>query len=201
MPARSLIAIGASAGGVESLQRFVSVLPSGLDAAVAVVLHVQPRAKSVLAHILERAGVLIATEAEDGEPIEPSRIYTARPGYQLLVEGGRFRVVQGGAVDAMRPAVDPLFRSVAEFYGPRAIGVVLSGSLADGTAGLVAIKRHGGRAMVEDPERASHPGMPASAVANVDVDVVGSCEELAQQAVDLVDAWHAEDSPPALDLR
>jgi two-component system chemotaxis response regulator CheB len=200
MPARSLVAIGASAGGVESLQRFVSVLPAGLDAAVAVVLHVQPRAKSVLAHILQRAGVLSATEPEDGEPIEASRIYTARPGYQLLVERGRFRLVHGGPADALCPAVDPLFRSVAELYGPRAIGVVLSGSLADGTAGLAAIKRQGGWAMVEDPERASHPGMPTSAVAHVAVDVVGSCEELAQRTVDLLDAWSAGDSPPVLDL-
>jgi two-component system chemotaxis response regulator CheB len=194
MPTRSLIAIGASAGGVESLQRFVSVLPAGLDAAVAVVLHLAPKGPSVLANILSRAGVLAAAEAQDGEPVEPGRIYTARPDRHLLVEHGRFRLVVGGALHGVRPAVDPLFRSVADVYGPRAIGVILSGTLADGTEGLGAIKAHGGWAMVEDPQQASHPGMPVSALEHVDVDLVGSCEELAQRAVILVETWQADDS-------
>jgi two-component system chemotaxis response regulator CheB len=194
MPARSLIAIGASAGGVESLRRFVSVLPVGLDAAVAVVLHLAPKGPSVLASILTRAGVLAAAEARDGEDVEPGRIYTAGPDRHLFVEHGQFRVVAGPRVHGLRPAVDPLFHSVANEFGPRAIGVILSGTLADGTEGLAAVKAHGGWAMVEDPQQASHRGMPSSAVEHVDVDLVGSCEDLGQTAVSLVETWQADDS-------
>jgi two-component system chemotaxis response regulator CheB len=159
-----------------------------LEAAVAVVLYVSARGTSLLADILRRARALPAGEAGDGESIEPGRIYTARPDRHLLVERSRFRLAMGPPEHSARPAVDPLFRSAAEAFGPRTIGVVLSGSLADGTAGLAAIKDHGGWAMAEDPRLASLPGMPASAVEHVAVDVVGSCEELADRAALLVAA-------------
>jgi len=185
----SLVAIGASAGGVESLQQFVQELPGDLPAALAVVLHVPATSRSLLAGILSRAGPLAATEASDGEAIVAGRIYVARPGRHLLVDDGRFWLGDGPPEHAARPAIDPLFRSAAAAFGPRVIGVVLSGSLTDGTAGLVEVKRQGGRALVEDPETASHPSMPRSAVRHVDVDFVAGCAQLAQEAVRWVRAW------------
>jgi two-component system chemotaxis response regulator CheB len=192
LPATSLIAIGASAGGVESLQAFMRYLPADLDAAVVVVLHLPPGARSLLAGILGRAGGLPASDVHDGEEIEPGRIYVAPPDRHVLVEDQSFRLASGPTENAARPAIDPLFRSVAAAYGDRAIGVVLSGSLDDGTAGLADIKRHGGVAMVEDPATASHPSMPRSAIDHVDVDVVGDCQTLALRAAAVVTDWQSK---------
>src|SRR3954470_2925577 len=178
MPSHDIIVIGASAGGVETLKALVRGLPAELPAAVFVVLHVAPGGPGYLPQILAKAGPLPASFPEDGEAIANGRIYVAPPDHHLLLEPGRVRVVRGPKENRHRPAADPLFRSAAWAYGPRVIGVVLSGTLDDGAAGLWAIKSCGGVAIVQDPEDALFDEMPASALASVDADHVAPLEEL-----------------------
>lgn len=174
-----MIAIGASAGGVEALITLVRLLPRKLAAAMFVVLHIPADSPSMLPELLNRVGHLHALHPVDGQEIEYGSIYVAPPDYHLLVEEGHVRVVQGPKENRHRPAVDPLFRSLALAYGPRAVGVVLTGSLDDGTAGLLAIKRRGGVAVVQDPADALYPSMPQSALTHVAVDYQVTLTELA----------------------
>jgi two-component system chemotaxis response regulator CheB len=170
MPGHDLVVVGASAGGVEALSTLVHSLPADLPAALFVVLHMPNGRTSFMAHILARAGKLQAAHAEDGERIVHERIYVAPPDRHLLIKRGHVHLVAGPKENGCRPAVDPLFRTAARAYGRRVVGVVLSGSLDDGTAGLLAIKMQGGVAIVQDPDEALFPGMPLSALENVDVD-------------------------------
>jgi len=169
---RDIIVIGASAGGVEATSEIARALPADFPGAVFVVVHIAPTATSLLPAILTRRGALPARHPSDGDPIEPGTIYVAPPDRHLMLERGRVRVVRGPMENGTRPAVDPLFRSAATAYGARVVGVVLSGNLDDGTAGLIAIKRCGGRAIVQDPADALFPGMPQSAIEHVAVDEV-----------------------------
>ncbi len=170
MPGHDIIVIGASTGGVEALSTLVHSLRPDLPAALLVVIHIPAQATSVLPLILERSGPMPARHAVDGEPIQPGRIYVAPPDFHLLAEQGYARLVRGPRENRNRPAVDPLFRSAARAYGPRVIGVVLTGALNDGTAGLLAIKRRGGLAVVQDPADAFFPSMPESALEYVQTD-------------------------------
>src|SRR5262245_41431601 len=170
MAERDVIVVGASSGGVQPLTTIAAGLPEDLAAAVFVVLHVRADAPSHLPAILNRAGPLPAAHAVDGERIRRGRIYVAPPGLQTYVERGRLRVRRGPREDNHRPAVDPLFRTAAHYFGPRVIGVILSGALDDGSAGLVAVKKAGGVAIVQDPPEALMPDMPANALDAVDVD-------------------------------
>ncbi|HEV3049961.1 MAG TPA: chemotaxis protein CheB [Longimicrobium sp.] len=172
MPGHDIIVIGASAGGVDAVSTVVRGLPRDLPAAVFVVVHFPAYARSVLPQILERAGLLPAAHPEDGETIQPGRIYVAPPGRHLLIEDSRVRLVRGPRENGAIPAVDPLFRSAARWHRGRVVGVVLTGTLDDGTAGLVAIKHRQGIAVVQDPDEALYDGMPRSAVANAPVDHV-----------------------------
>ena len=169
-PTHDIITIGASSGGVEALMRLVRRLPGDFPAAIFVVLHLSPRAPSHLPQILSKAGPLPARHPADGEPIIAGQIYVAPPDLHLTVEEGRVHLVRGPRENRHRPAVDVLFRSAAQAYGPRVVGVVLTGALDDGTAGLLAIKQRGGIAVVQDPKDALIPGMPESALEFVDVD-------------------------------
>lgn len=164
MPGHDIVVIGASAGGVEALMAVVRELPRDLSAALFVVLHVPPDRESMLPRILSHAGPLPAIHPEDGDAIEHGCIYVAPPDYHLLVERGRVRVMRGPRENRYRPAVDPLFRSAARAYGSRVVGVVLSGMLDDGAAGLMAIHARGGIGIVQDPNDALFPGMPTRAM-------------------------------------
>jgi two-component system chemotaxis response regulator CheB len=170
MPGHDIVVVGASAGGVEALMTLARSLPADLPAALCVVLHISPTSPSLLPQILDRAGPLKAVAGVDHTPIRPGHIYVAPPDHHLLVEDRRVRIVRGPSESRHRPALDPLFRSAAVAYGPRVIGVVLTGALDDGTAGLEAIKQRGGIAIVQDPNEAFYPGMPQSALDNVAVD-------------------------------
>lgn len=170
MPKHDIIVIGASTGGVEALATIARSLRADLPAALFVVIHIPAQATSVLPLILERTGPLPAAHAVDGEPIQPGRIYVAPPDFHLLAEQGYIRLMRGPKENRNRPAVDPLFRSAARAYGPRVIGVILTGALNDGTAGLLAIKRRGGIAVVQDPADAFFPSMPESALEYVAAD-------------------------------
>lgn len=167
--APAIIVVGASAGGVEAVRSLAAALPADFSAALFVVLHIGAH-KSQLPSLLNQAGPLRAVHPENGDPIRSGRIYVAPPDHHLLVEPGRVRLTKGPRENWARPAVDPLFRSAARSYGAGVVGVVLTGGLNDGTAGLYEIKRAGGTAVVQDPEDAVEPGMPRSALEHVAVD-------------------------------
>jgi two-component system chemotaxis response regulator CheB len=173
-----VIVVGASAGGVEGLMSIARALPANLPAAVFMVLHVPPQGGSVLPQLLDRAGRLPAAHAKDGQPILPGRIYVAPPDHHMTLHGDQIRLSHGPSENGHRPAIDPLFRSAARWHAERVIGVVLSGSLDDGTAGLFAVKLASGTTVVQDPGDALYPSMPQSALDSVDVDHVSKLSEL-----------------------
>lgn len=151
------------------------------------VLHVPTHATSVLPRILNRAKTLLASHPQNNEEIVTGRIYVAPPDYHLLVKPGYVTLVRGPRENNHRPAIDPLFRSAARAYGGQVIGVLLTGVLDDGTAGLQAVKMRGGTAIVQSPEDAVYPGMPRSAIENVnDVDYILPLSEIPQVLIELV---------------
>jgi two-component system, chemotaxis family, protein-glutamate methylesterase/glutaminase len=164
MQGHDVIVIGASVGGVETLSNLVAQFPEDLPATIFVVQHIIPTARGNLAQVLDRAGPLPATMAQDCESFELGHIYVAPPDHHLLVKQGCLRVTRSLRENRVRPAIDPLFRSAAVAYGGRVVGVVLSGLQNDGTSGLLAIKRCGSIAMVQDPTDALYPDMPLSAL-------------------------------------
>ena len=168
MPWR-LIVVGASLGGVSALSELVADLPANFAAPILVVLHTGSHT-SLLPEILRSKGVLPAAHAVDGETLAPGRIYIARPDRHLEAEEGKLRVTFGPKEHHTRPAIDPLFMSAALAYGRAVIGVILTGTLEDGTAGLQAIKARGGIAIVQNPADALAPEMPESAMRYVAVD-------------------------------
>ncbi|NJC07327.1 chemotaxis protein CheB [Polymorphobacter fuscus] len=165
----AIIAIGASAGGVDALRTIVAALPADLNAAVFVVLHIGAH-RSDLPWLLSRSGALPAAHGVDGEEVVAGRIYVAPPDHHMVIADGRVGLTKGPRENWARPAIDPLFRSAARSFGPNVAGVILTGGLNDGTAGLYEIKRRGGTAIVQDPADCLTPNMPQSAIANVDVD-------------------------------
>jgi len=169
---RNIIVIGCSVGGVEALQTLVAGLPAKFPASLFIVLHLAPETTSVLPKILNRAGSLPVSHPHNGEAFRPGHIYVAPPDHHLVIEDGRMRLTRGPKENRHRPAVDPLFRSAACYYGRRVIGVVLTGALDDGTAGLLNIKRRGGVAVVQDPEEALAEDMPRNAIGSMPVDYV-----------------------------
>lgn len=172
MGGRDIVLIGASAGGVHALSQLVGLFPRDLPAAVFVVIHLSPYSPSAMPTILSRSGPLPAVHPKDGDPILPGRIYVAPPDHHLLIEPDRVRLSRGPTENGHRPSVDVLFRTGAQVYGRRVQGVVLTGNLDDGTAGLATIKKKGGMALVQDPAEADYPSMPQNAIAAVDVDHV-----------------------------
>jgi two-component system, chemotaxis family, protein-glutamate methylesterase/glutaminase len=184
---RDVVVIGASAGGIEALRRLIGALPHDLPAAVCVVLHMSASSPSALSGILARAGTLPSRQAQDGDQLVPGEILVAPPDHHLIVEQDHVRLTVGPRENNHRPSVDALFRSAAESAGERVTGVVLSGMRDDGSAGLAVIKANGGLALVQDPDEALHPGMPQSAIANVAVDAVLRCDDLAEAITDA--AW------------
>jgi len=167
---RDVIAIGASAGGIEVLLEMVRELPADLPAAVFVVVHVPPTHISSLPELLSQRGGLPAKHPLHDERITPGCIYVAPPDNHLLVRQGSMEVVRGPKENGHRPAADALFRTASMAYGPRVIGVVLSGYGDCGTAGMMSIKARGGTAIVQAPEAAQVPEMPRSVLARVPVD-------------------------------
>jgi len=178
MAGQDIIVVGASAGGVETLSTLVADLPEDLPASVFIVLHVAPHTGSALPRILSRHTELPVDHPRDGEPIRHSRVYVAVPDHHLIVGQGIVRVTTGPKENGYRPAVDTLFRTAAAAYGPRVVGVILSGTRDDGTAGLRAIRERGGTGIVQRPDEALFPGMPQSALSADHPDFVVSVVEI-----------------------
>lgn len=193
---RDVVAVGASAGGVEALRALVGGLPPEFPGALLIVLHLPRDAPSALPAILDRSGPLPAATAVDGETVRPGHIHVAANNRHLLVLGDRVRLSPGPAENGFRPAIDPLFRSVARSYGPRAVGVVVSGSRDDGAAGLADIVGRGGTAVVQDPTDALYPSMPAAALARAPTEHVAPAAKLGSLLAEI----HAAEVParPAL---
>jgi len=172
-----IVVIGASAGGVEAVRVLLSRLPESLPAAIAVVIHIGPHSIQ-LPDSLRNASRFPTRYAEEGEPLQMGVVYLAPPDQHLLVDEDRLELTRGPRENFTRPAVDPLFRSAAESFGPLAIGIVLSGNLSDGTAGLWEVKRRGGIAIAQNPDEAEFPGMPSSAAQHVEVDYCVGIKEM-----------------------
>jgi two-component system, chemotaxis family, protein-glutamate methylesterase/glutaminase len=177
-PPDLLAVVGASAGGLAALQRMLGQLPSTFSDAVCIVMHLAPKRPSYLGRILARATEVPVTTARDGDPLEPGHVYVAPPDYHLVVSDHRLRLVVGPNENGHRPAVDTAFRSAAHAFGPAVVGVVLSGSLDDGAAGLREIKARGGRALVQHPNDADYDGMPLAALEAIHPDLLASAEEI-----------------------
>lgn len=186
MANRDLIVIGASAGGIEALQQLCGRLPKNFNAAVLVVLHTSPNSGGLLPQLLGRAGPLPALHPIDHEPIEKGRIYVAPPDLHMIVQDGHLTLIRGPRENHHRPAIDPTFRSAAVTYGNRVIGVILTGLLDDGTSGLMVVRAHGGKAVVQNPNTAMFPSMPENALERVPDAHVASLDALPKLLVSLV---------------
>lgn len=184
---KDIIVIGTSAGGIEALRRILPGLPLDLPASVFIVQHSGADSPGILDLILQRGSKIRIVSPADKETIVPGRVYVAPPDYHMLIEPGKVCLSRGPKENRFRPAIDPLFRSAAQVYGPRVIGVVLTGGLDDGTAGLWAVKQLGGTAIVQDPHDALVPSMPASALNFVAVDHCVPLAEIAPLLVKLTD--------------
>lgn len=191
-PRHDIVVIGASAGGVQVLLDLAAQLPADFAACILVVLHIGTY-RSQLPRLMTSVGPLPAAHATDGQPLQPGHIFIAPPDHHLLVGDGLLRLYRGPKENHARPAVDPLFRSAALALGPRVIGVILSGGLDDGTAGLQAVKQCGGLAVVQSPDDAESRDMPASALAHVAVD---ACVPGAALAATLIELTGVPAGPP-----
>ncbi|HEU0185323.1 MAG TPA: chemotaxis protein CheB [Blastocatellia bacterium] len=176
---KNIIVVGASYGGVEAMKTLVGGLPEKFPGTVLLVQHLSPTSPSLLPEILAAAGPLPVSFLKDIQPLKAGHIYVAPPDHHLLLEQGHVRLTRGPKENSFRPSIDALFRSAAYAYGPRVVGVILTGLLDDGTAGLWAVKDRGGTAIVQDPKEAIAPSMPKSAMQNVEVDYRLSLSDIA----------------------
>lgn len=184
---RDIVAIGGSAGAIEAISAILRGLPSDLPAALFVVVHISPQSPGYMPQIFSRAGPLKAEHARNGTPFRRGRVYVAPADHHLLLEPDEtMRVVRGPKENRVRPAVDPLFRSAALGFGPRVTGIVVSGGLDDGTAGLRAIKMCGGAAVVQEPEDALASSMPATALRHVTIDYCRPAADIGPLVTELV---------------
>ena len=159
-----VIVIGGSAGSIEVLRQILADLPADLPAAVFVVVHLSPAGNVAFASVLNHASNMPTTFATNGERIRPGHIYAAPPDYHMLVRAGHIELSHGPRENHTRPAIDPTFRSAARAYGSKVTGVVLSGTLGDGSIGMAVVKAYGGKAVVQDPEDAVFDSMPRTAI-------------------------------------
>jgi len=191
---RDVVVLGASAGGVHALIELFEALPADLPAAVAVVLHRSPVHEGVLDRVLGRRSPLPVIEPELGDRFEPGHIYLAPRDLHLTVDGRRLWLTRGPKEHFTRPAIDTLFVSAAKAFGPRVVGVVLSGTGDDGARGLIAVTAAGGLSLVQNPREAQYPAMPRNAVAHDRVNAALTIREMAAALPQL--ARGAVFSPP-----
>lgn len=186
MPHHDIVVIGGSLGAIEPLQEIVRKLPADLRASVFVVIHIPADSPSALHEILSRAGWLEAHQPADGECIEVGKIYVAPPDRHLTIEGSRVRLLRGPRENRHRPAIDPLFRTAARYYGPRVVGILLSGRLDDGSSGLLAVKGRGGITIVQDPKDAVAAEMPENGLRYAQPDFVLAAGAIGPKLLSLI---------------
>ncbi len=195
--ARDIVVIGASAGGVQALMHLLSKMPADLPAVIGIVLHRTPYHETRLPVLFGRHCALRTAEPEDGAELTRGVVYIAPRDQHLLFEKDRARLSRGPREHMTRPAIDPLFRSAAAAFGPRVVGVLLTGYGGDGVPGLIEISNGGGLCLVQDPREAAHPAMPARAIAEDDVDAILALDGIASALIALthgraVSATHAD---------
>lgn len=195
-----MVVIGASAGGVEALRSLVALLPASFPAAVLVVLHIPATSTSALPAILHRAGSLRAHHAKNGDSLESGQILVAPPDHHLIVYDGAVTLSRGPQENGHRPAIDVLFRSAARARGDRVVGVVLSGALDDGAAGMVAIASRGGACVVQDFDEALYDSMPRAAYDAVPSGKVLPVAEIPGVLATLLDESLEQDPQPPTEL-
>src|SRR5688500_16320057 len=180
MSSYALVAIGASWGGLHAVGTVLTGLGPGFGAAVVVAQHRSPHDdQGLLPELLERRSGLPVADGQDKDALIPGRVIVAPAGYHLLVEDGRVELSCEDLVQFSRPSIDVLFESVAEEYGERAIGVILTGANADGAHGLTEIARRGGHTIVQDPATSERPEMPRAALEAMTPDAVLGLEAIA----------------------
>jgi two-component system, chemotaxis family, protein-glutamate methylesterase/glutaminase len=196
VPNRDIIVIGASMGGIEAIRRLLSRLPANLPATIFCVVHTGTSDAKFLARAIGGRSALPVTVAQEGERYVRGRAYVAPGDHHLLVGEDHIHVRRGPSENGSRPAIDPLFRSAAATCTTRVLGIVLTGLLNDGTAGLRAIKKCGGITVVQDPADAEFDPMPKSAIRHVEVDYVCPLEEIPVLMAELT----AEARPPPVEV-
>ena len=199
---RDIIVIGTSEGGLETLDELIGQLPTDLPASIFIVQHMEPDSSGeALTRRLSRHKPFHAALAKEGQAFKPGRIYIAPPDSHLLLKSEKMLVRKGARENRSRPAVDPLFRSAAAAHGSRVIGVVLTGMLDDGSAGLLAIKRCGGVTVVQDPKDAAYRGMPQHALDNLNVDFCVPIGDMGALLARLVSTPHGKSRRVPDDVR
>jgi two-component system chemotaxis response regulator CheB len=201
-PGHDVIVIGGSTGAVAPLRALLAQLPGELNASIFVVLHMPTGSTGMLRTIASTVRHLPVRQAEDGMSIESGQVYLATPDcHLLLTEAGVMRLGRGPRENMSRPAIDALFSSAAVAFGPRVIGVLLSGMLNDGVAGLEAIKRCGGVVLVQDPDEAAADEMPRNALRKVAVELVAPASRLGLEIARLANEPACEPAPAPEDIR
>lgn len=180
VPRYEAVVVGASAGGMQALKVLLCGLPADFPMAVAVVQHLEASSGGYLSEFLNETCAIPVREADEKEPFRKGTAYIAPANYHLLIEPDRsLSLSADDKVNYSRPAIDPLFESAADVFGPALIGVVMTGASSDGAMGLKRIKAGGGRAVVQNPASAESPFMPQSAVRAAEPDHIVELEEIA----------------------
>ena len=196
-----IVVIGASAGGLNAFTEMVQNLQTGLDVAYCIVLHLSRKGiGDFVVYRLKQVTSMDCRLAVDGAPIRKDTIYIARPNQHLLVKDNKFILGGGPEENRFRPSIDVLFRSAAAAYSSRAIGIILSGMLDDGTSGMWAIKRSGGTCVVQDPNQAEYPDMPLSVINNMEADYVATLEEIGPLIAEIVKHQKGKKEPVPIDV-
>ena len=200
-PPKFIVVIGASAGGLDALSEMVHHLQRGLDAAYCIVLHLSRKGiGDFVVHRLSQVSSMACCLAKDEDPIEKDHIYVARPNQHMLIKDGKFKLGAGPEENRWRPSIDVLFRSAAVSYSSHCIGIILSGLLDDGTSGIWAIKRSGGKCIVQDPEQAEYPDMPLSVMNHMEVDHVITLAEMGPAIATIIENTTTEKMPVPEDV-
>jgi two-component system chemotaxis response regulator CheB len=194
---RDTIIVGSSAGGVDAVPRIIGQLPRELAAAVVVVQHMAPHPNPMFADIIQRQSQIRVRWVEQGDPLEPGTVHVAPPGVHVMLHDSRFQLIGGARENHVRPSIDRLMRSAAAQRGPRTVGVLLTGMLDDGVAGLGALQDAGGYTIVQDPADAVYSDLPRRALQALDPDRVLQVDAIGGALIRLVEEPAEPREPPA----